>query len=78
MPALATRDQNPLQQLSAQGRSVRLNYIRANLITSVTLERMIREDVLTGLTSNPSICRSTRSAGARRQRCATGKAGPSR
>ena len=55
MHAVAIKHPNPLQQLSAQGQSVWLDYIRASLISSGTLERMIREDALTGLTSNPSI-----------------------
>jgi hypothetical protein len=55
MHAFATEDPNPLQQLRIQGQSVWLDDIRASLISSGTLERMIREDALTGLTSNPSI-----------------------
>ena len=55
MHAFATKDPNPLQQPSTQGQSVWLDYIRASLISSGTLERIIREDALTGLTSNPSI-----------------------
>jgi len=55
MHAFATKDLNPLQQLSAQGQSVWLDYIPASFVSSGTLERMIREDALTGLTSNPSI-----------------------
>jgi transaldolase/glucose-6-phosphate isomerase len=46
---------NPLQQLHDVGQSVWLDNIRRSLITSGELDRMIREDALTGITSNPSI-----------------------
>jgi transaldolase / glucose-6-phosphate isomerase len=47
--------ENPLCALEAYGQSVWLDYIRRNLITSGELQRLITEDGLRGLTSNPSI-----------------------
>ncbi len=46
---------NPLQQLHDAGQSIWLDYIRRSLITSGELDRMIAEDAITGITSNPSI-----------------------
>ena len=46
---------NPLQQLNNFGQSVWLDYIRHNLITSGELKRLIAEDGITGVTSNPAI-----------------------
>jgi transaldolase/glucose-6-phosphate isomerase len=46
---------NPLISLSKYGQSVWLDYIRRGLITSGELKRMIDEDGLKGVTSNPSI-----------------------
>jgi transaldolase / glucose-6-phosphate isomerase len=46
---------NPLKQLLQHGQSVWLDYIRRNLITSGELKRLIQEDGLRGMTSNPSI-----------------------
>ncbi len=46
---------NPLQQLHDIGQSIWLDYIRRSLITSGELDRMIAEDAITGITSNPSI-----------------------
>ncbi|MGZ4896357.1 MAG: transaldolase [Candidatus Angelobacter sp.] len=47
--------QNPLLELQKQGQSVWLDYIRRGLITSGELKRLIDEDGLRGITSNPSI-----------------------
>ncbi|MGH9724885.1 MAG: transaldolase family protein, partial [Candidatus Acidiferrales bacterium] len=47
--------ENPLKALNALGQSVWLDYIRRSLITSGELARMIEEDGLRGVTSNPSI-----------------------
>jgi transaldolase/glucose-6-phosphate isomerase len=49
------KNSNPLQQLSAFGQSVWLDYIRRSLITSGELKRLVVEDGLRGVTSNPSI-----------------------
>ncbi len=46
---------NPLQQLSEQGQSIWLDYISRELLTGGELERMIAEDNVTGMTSNPTI-----------------------
>ncbi|MFN2633537.1 MAG: transaldolase [Thermoanaerobaculia bacterium] len=46
---------NPLQRLNALGQSIWYDYIRRDLFTSGRLDRMIREDALTGMTSNPTI-----------------------
>lgn len=46
---------NPLLALSEHGQAVWLDYIRRDLLTDGELARLIEEDGLTGLTSNPSI-----------------------
>ena len=46
---------NPLLSLQEHGQSVWLDYVRRSLITSGELKRLINEDGLRGLTSNPSI-----------------------
>jgi len=46
---------NPLLGLQEQGQSVWLDYIRRHLITSGELKRLIDNDGLRGITSNPSI-----------------------
>src|SRR5580704_9795870 len=46
---------NPLKELLKFGQSVWLDYIRRNLLTSGELKRLIDEDGLRGMTSNPSI-----------------------
>ena len=46
---------NPLLALQKTGQSIWLDYIRRNLITSGELQRLIDEDGLRGMTSNPSI-----------------------
>ena len=46
---------NPLQALLGYGQSMWLDYIRRDLITSGSLKKMIEEDGLRGMTSNPSI-----------------------
>ena len=46
---------NPLKTLLKYGQSVWLDYIRRKLITSGELKRLIEEDGLRGMTSNPSI-----------------------
>jgi transaldolase / glucose-6-phosphate isomerase len=46
---------NPLGELQKLGQSVWLDYIRRDLIASGELQRMVSEDYLTGITSNPSI-----------------------
>jgi transaldolase len=46
---------NPLQQLGTLGQSIWLDYIRRDLIAGGGLRRMIEEDGLRGMTSNPAI-----------------------
>ena len=46
---------NPLKILNVFGQSVWLDYIRRSLITSGELLRLITEDGLRGVTSNPAI-----------------------
>ena len=46
---------NPLKRLTALGQSIWLDYIRRDLITSGQLRRLIEDDALRGMTSNPAI-----------------------
>jgi len=46
---------NPLKELAGQGQSIWLDYIRRNLIRSGELKRMVEEDGIRGVTSNPTI-----------------------
>jgi len=46
---------NPVRALHTFGQSVWLDYIRRNLIASGGLQRLIDEDGLCGVTSNPAI-----------------------
>jgi transaldolase len=46
---------NPLRKLGTLGQSIWLDYIRRDLIVSGELQRLIEEDGLRGMTSNPSI-----------------------
>jgi transaldolase/glucose-6-phosphate isomerase len=47
--------ENPLKALIKFGQSVWLDYIRRNLLTTGELKRLIEEDGLRGMTSNPTI-----------------------
>ena len=53
--AKVTALENPLRALQVFGQSVWLDYIRRSLITSGELRRLIEEDGLRGVTSNPAI-----------------------
>ena len=55
MEANKAKATNPLIALQEYGQSVWLDYIRRNLITSGDLQKLIVEDNLRGVTSNPSI-----------------------
>src|SRR5258708_18541409 len=46
---------NPLKALLSYGQSMWLDYIRRDLITGGGLKKLIEEDGLRGMTSNPSI-----------------------
>jgi transaldolase len=54
---------NPLLRLRALGQSVWLDYIQRELIEGGGLERLIREDGLAGVTSNPAIFEKAIAAG---------------
>ncbi|MBW4540171.1 MAG: bifunctional transaldolase/phosoglucose isomerase [Myxacorys chilensis ATA2-1-KO14] len=51
----ASQTKNSLQALQSHGQSVWLDYIRRSLVSSGELQRLIDEDGLRGVTSNPSI-----------------------
>ncbi|HWX55025.1 MAG TPA: transaldolase [Verrucomicrobiae bacterium] len=53
--ASRTAQPNPLQLLQQFGQSVWLDYIRRDLLTSGALQRLIDNDGLRGMTSNPAI-----------------------
>ena len=55
MTMLAVEKKNPLRAVAALGQSIWLDYIRRTLITSGELKRLVNEDDLRGVTSNPSI-----------------------
>lgn len=46
---------NPLQAVQQYGQSIWLDYIRRSLLTSGKLKRLVEEDGLRGVTSNPTI-----------------------
>ena len=46
---------NPLLKLADYGQSIWLDYLRRGLMTSGELQKLIDEDGLRGITSNPSI-----------------------
>jgi transaldolase/glucose-6-phosphate isomerase len=49
------KTKNPLKELLAYGQSVWLDYIRRDLFSSGELVRLVKEDGLRGMTSNPTI-----------------------
>src|ERR1041385_7028976 len=51
----AAKATNPLKDLLTFGQSVWLDYIRRDLMTTGELKRLIEEDGLRGMTSNPAI-----------------------
>jgi transaldolase len=55
MNVTALSNKNPLLTLEALGQSIWLDYTRRDLIASGELRRLIEEDGLRGMTSNPSI-----------------------
>jgi transaldolase/glucose-6-phosphate isomerase len=46
---------NPLKELAEQGQSIWLDYIRRSLLRTGELKRMVAEDGIRGVTSNPTI-----------------------
>jgi transaldolase/glucose-6-phosphate isomerase len=55
---------NPLQQLSASGQSPWLDFIRRSFIAEGKLQKLVEEDGLGGVTSNPSIFEKAMGSGA--------------
>ncbi len=55
MTTISSSIENPLKQLTRFGQSIWLDYIRRSLMTSGELGRMVEQDGLGGMTSNPSI-----------------------
>ena len=54
-----------LQQLSALGQSVWIDFLSRDLLETGELERMMRDDAVCGVTSNPTIFQKAMSEGAR-------------
>jgi transaldolase / glucose-6-phosphate isomerase len=55
VPNVGTKGANPLRALLDYGQSPWMDYIRRDLLTSGGLKKMIDEDGLRGMTSNPTI-----------------------
>jgi len=55
LPSAGTKGANPLKGLLDYGQSPWMDYIRRDLLTSGGLKKMIQEDGLMGMTSNPTI-----------------------
>jgi len=55
VPNLGAQGANPLKSLLQYGQSPWMDYIRRDLLTSGGLKKMIQEDGLMGMTSNPTI-----------------------
>src|ERR1700730_12817721 len=51
----ANQGTNPLKGLLAYGQSPWMDYIRRDLLTSGALQKLINDDGLRGMTSNPAI-----------------------
>ena len=51
----AAAKSNPLHLLEAQGQAVWLDYIRRSILTGGELKRLVEDDGLSGVTSNPTI-----------------------
>src|SRR5512142_2678489 len=62
-PSLRRVEMNPLRELEKHGQSVWLDSIRRNVIVSGELQRLVEEDGLRGVTSNPSIFEKATRAG---------------
>src|SRR3954469_2386320 len=54
---------SPLHQLSAQGQSVWIDFLSRPLLREGELERLMREDAVVGVTSNPTIFQKAISQG---------------
>src|SRR3984893_17248810 len=55
LPSAGTASANPLKGLLAYRQSPWMDYVRRDLLTSGNLKKMIQEDGLMGMTSNPTI-----------------------
>ena len=55
MTTISSSVENPLKRLARFGQSIWLDYIRRSLMTSGELRRLVEQDGLGGMTSNPSI-----------------------
>jgi transaldolase len=55
LPSAGAKGVNPLKALLEYGQSPWMDYIRRDLLTSGGLKKMIQEDGLMGMTSNPTI-----------------------
>jgi len=55
MNHLPVKTLNPIRRLQGNGQSIWLDYIQRSLITSGKLTRLIEEDEVRGITSNPAI-----------------------
>lgn len=55
MPAATSADSNPLLRLPALGQSIWLDFIRRRMLDDGELARLIAEDGIRGVTSNPAI-----------------------
>ncbi|MEW5918974.1 MAG: transaldolase family protein, partial [Gemmatimonadota bacterium] len=54
---------NPLKRLHAAGQSIWLDFIDRSLLNDGSLERLIAQDALMGMTSNPTIFEKALSSG---------------
>src|SRR5579859_6327750 len=55
LPNVGAKGVNPLKALLEFGQSPWMDYVRRDLLTSGGLKKMIQEDGLMGMTSNPTI-----------------------
>ncbi len=54
---------NPIRELNRHGQSVWLDYIRRSILTSGELQRLVEQDGVSGMTSNPAIFEKAIAAG---------------